>query len=403
MNTSKNKKKVAVLIINRANYGRLKPVLQAIQEHPDLELQLIVGSAMLLYRFGDDVRFIEEDGFKISARLNMIIEGGTPMAMAQSTGVALMSLPSILEQLNPDLFLVNGDRFEILPAAMAAAYMNIPLAHTLGGEITGTIDESIRHAVTKLSHIHLTAHKPAADRIVSMGEDPQNVFVVGNPSLDIAKTINDNPNIFNTLKEKINTRGIGKELNLDNPYILAYQHPVTTEHNKSIEQMKQTLQALHDTNIQIIMIWPNPDAGTEGSAKAIRDFREKNPNNKIHFFRSFNTEDYLTLLKNAQCVVGNTSSAIMEGGFFGTPAINIGTRQNGRERCINTIDVGYNYEEIKNAIKKQLDHGKYEQDLFFGDGMSGKRIADILFNTKVSIQKMFNKDKNYHLIKNLIK
>lgn len=394
-----NKRKIAVLIINRANYGRLKPVLKAINERPDLELQLIVGSAMLLYRFGEDIRFVEADGFKVAAKFNMIVEGGTPSTMAQSAGVGLMSLPSILEQLQPDIFLVNADRFEILPAAIAAAYMNIPLAHTLGGEITGTIDESVRHAVTKLAHIHFAAHKPAAERIVSMGENPNDVFVVGNPSLDIAKNISEKMDI-----EKFANidRGTGAPIDFTKPYILAYQHPVTTEHQNAKKQIEETLRALQEIGIQTIMLWPNPDAGTDLLSKGIRFFREKNPKNRILFVRSFGSEDYLELLKHASCVVGNSSSAIMEGGFFGTPAINIGTRQNGREQCINIINVGYDSNEIKTAILRQLTHGRYEPDYFFGDGKSGARIAEILATHTVKIQKQFNPQKNHHLIKNLL-
>lgn len=394
-----NKRKIAVLVINRANYGRLKPVLKAIQEHPDLELQLIVGSAMLIYRFGEDVKFIEQDGFKIAARFNMIVEGGTPTTMAQSAGVGLMSLPPILEQLQPDILLVNADRFEILPAAIAAAYMNIPLAHTLGGEITGTIDESVRHAVTKLAHIHFAAHKLAAERIASMGENPENIFVVGNPSLDLAKNTSDKMDV-----EKFSNinRGTGAPIDFTKPYILAYQHPVTTEHQDADSQIIETLNALQKCGKQAIMLWPNPDAGTDLLSKGIRKYRELAKPDNIHFFRSFNSEDYLEILKHAACIVGNSSSAIMEGGFFGTPAVNIGTRQNGREQCINVINAGYNSEEIKSAILKQLSHGRYEPDYFFGDGKSGERIARILAAHNVKVQKQFNPTKNYHLIKNLI-
>ncbi|PIR66421.1 MAG: UDP-N-acetylglucosamine 2-epimerase (hydrolyzing) [Parcubacteria group bacterium CG10_big_fil_rev_8_21_14_0_10_36_14] len=394
-----NKRKIAVLIINRANYGRLKPVLRAIQEHPDLELQLIVGSSMLLYRFGNDIDYIERDGFKISAKFNMIIEGGTPTTMAQSAGLGLMNLPTILEQLNPDIFLVNADRFEILPAAIAAAYMNITLAHTLGGEITGTIDESVRHAVTKLAHIHFAAHKPAAERIASMGEDPNNIFIVGNPSLDIAKTISEKINIEKFIDI---SRGTGSPIDFSKPYILCYQHPVTTEYQDAYKQIITTLEALRNINIQTIMLWPNPDAGTDMLSKGIRVFREKNPESLIHFYRSFANEDYLSLIKNASCIVGNSSSAIMEGGFFGTPAVNIGTRQQGREKCINVVNTGYSREEIENAIKGQLAYGKYNPDYFFGDGQSAKRIAEILANHNVQIQKQFNKEKGFHLIKNYI-
>lgn len=387
------KRKIAVLIINRANYGRLKPVLQAIVARPDLELQLIVGSSMLLYRFGEDVKYVEKDGFPIAARMNMIVEGGTPTAMAQSAGMGLLTLPPILEQLKPDLFLVNADRFEILPAAMAAAYMNIPVAHTLGGEITGTIDESVRHAVTKLAHLHLVAHTAAAERVVNMGERPENIFIVGNPSLDIARTISGVPNLEG---------GVGASIDLTKPYLLAYQHPVTTEHLEAAAQITETLSAIETIGMQTIMLWPNPDAGSDLLSKTIRSFREKGLMTPIHFLRSLSADDYLRVIKNAACAVGNSSSAIMEGGFFGTPAVNIGTRQAGRERCRNVLDVGHDRAAIVGAIRRQIAHGPYEPDYLFGDGKSGERIAKILATHKLVVQKQFDSRKNYAAVRNLI-
>lgn len=393
------KRKIAVLVINRANYGRLKPVIAAIATHPDLELQLIVGSSMLLYRFGDDVRYVEQDGFPIAARLNMILEGGTPTTMAQSAGMGLLTLPPVLEQLKPDVFLVNADRFEVLPAAMAAAYMNIPVAHTLGGEVTGTIDESVRHAVTKLAHLHFVAHPKAAERVVAMGEHPEDVFIVGNPSLDIARSLVERP--LTTELSRLET-GVGAPIDLEKPYILAYQHPVTTEHTDADRQITETLRALEDVGMQIVMLWPNPDAGSDLLSKTMRTFREQGPRTPIHFLRSLGAEEYLHLLKHAACVVGNSSSAIMEGGFFGTPAVNVGTRQAGRERCRNVVDVGYDRTSIATAIRAQLAHGRHEPDYLFGDGRSGARIAAILADHRMAIQKQFNGLRNHYAVRNLV-
>jgi UDP-hydrolysing UDP-N-acetyl-D-glucosamine 2-epimerase len=384
------KKKICVVIINRANYGRLKPLLKKIQNHPDLELQLIVGSSMLIYRFGQGINIMERDGFKIDAKLYMHVDGESNLTMAKSVGVGLMEIVSVFERLQPDLVITHADRYETIATAVAASYMNIPLAHTLGGEITGTIDEHVRHAVTKLSHIHFAAHEFAAKRIVQMGEDSKNVHVVGNPSLDIIKEMDKTISNDFWLKYGGKYGGTGGPIDLTKPYLLCMQHPVTTEVGKGREQIRMILDAVKSVDLPVIWFWPNNDAESNEIAKPMREEREKGLLPKIHFFRSLEVEDYLKLLNGAACIVGNSSSGIMEAGFMGVPAVNIGSRQAGRERCRNVFDVDYNLEEIKNAIKTQINHGRYEPDYMFGDGNASARIVGILEKfDSIRIQKQF--------------
>ena len=379
-------KKVCVFIGSRANYSSIKSAMRAIQNHSQLELQLIVGASAVLDKYGSVAELIKEDGFLISSSIHMLIEGETPVTMAKSTGLGLLEIPTILEQLKPDLVLVVGDRFEIMSAAIAAVYMNIPLAHTMGGEVTGTIDESIRHAITKFSHIHFPANRDSAERIINMGEVSKHVHVVGCPRVDIvAEVLKDDKRLSQSIFKEYG--GVGKEFDINQPFLLVSQHPVTTEYGSGENQISQTLQAVHEMNMPAIMIWPNADAGSEEISRGIRKFRENYKDNKIYFFKNLPMDVYIKLMEQTACLIGNSSSAIREGEFIGVPSVNIGTRQTGRERGENVIDVGYNKAEIINAIQSQIQHGKYQTQYIYGDGKSGERIAQILSTEKVEQQK----------------
>ena len=379
-------RKICVVVGSRANYSSIKSAMRAIQAHPDLELQLVVGASALLDRFGSVVEVIEADGFKPDAKVNMIIEGETPMTMAKSTGLGLLELPTIFDQLKPDIVISVGDRFETMATAIAAAYMNIPLAHTMGGEVTGTIDESIRHAVTKLAHIHFPANQQAAERIIRMGEDPEAVHTVGCPRIDVVAEIAQNGG---QLRERawLEYEGVGGEVNLDKPFLLVAQHPVTTEYGQGERQITETLLALHQLKMPTIMLWPNVDAGSEDVARGMRKFREHHRHDYIRFYKNFSVETYVRLVMGCACMVGNSSAAIREGAFLGVPAVNIGTRQMGRERSRNVIDVDYDREQILDAIQRQLRNGRCPSDPIYGDGHAGERIANILANCSVRIQK----------------
>lgn len=379
-------RKVCVVVGSRANYSSIKAVMRAVREHPDLTLQLLVAASALLDRFGSVIDVIQADGFTVNARVNMIIEGETPVTMAKSTGLGLLELPTLLELFRPDVVVSVGDRFETMATAVAAAYMNIPLAHTMGGEVTGTIDESIRHAVTKLAHVHFPANKLAAERIIRMGEDPSSVHVVGCPRIDLVAEI-INTNAGEQEQNFLNREGVGVPIDIREPFLLVSQHPVTTEYGEGERQIQETLEALEMVRMPTVMLWPNVDAGSEDIARGMRKFREKRHPDYIHFYKNFPVEMFIRLMHRAACLVGNSSAHIREGEFLGTPAVNIGSRQAGRERGENVIDVGHDRREIADAIRKQVSHGPYPSRHIYGDGRAGSRIADILANGQLRVQK----------------
>lgn len=379
-------RKICVVVHSRANYGRIKTVLRAIKENPELELQLIVGSSALLHRFGKVIDIIREDGFEPASVVHSIVEGETPTTMAKSTGLAIIELATHFENLKPDVVLTVADRFETLATAVAASYMNIPLAHTQGGEITGSIDESVRHAITKLAHVHFPATSRAADFLARMGEQRDAIYLTGCPSIDIvAETDHALPaDMFER------NRGSGSTLCQDKDYIIVLQHPVTTEFGDSFAQINATLAAVHPLaleGMQVVWLWPNVDAGSDDVSRGIRMFRERNDATNMHFYKNFGPEEYVQLLANARCIVGNSSSGLREGAYLGTPCVNVGTRQRGRERAANVVDVGYDAEEIGAAIRYQIAHGPYETSSLVGDGTAGKQIADILAKHEFIVQK----------------
>ena len=379
-------RKICVVVGSRANYSSIKSAMRAIRSHADLKLQLVVGASALLDRFGSVVDVIEADGFLPDAKVNMIIEGETPATMAKSTGLGLLELPTIFSQLKPDVVITVGDRFETIATAIAAAYMNIPVAHTMGGEVSGTIDESVRHAVTKLAHIHFPANQQAGERIIRMGEDPESVFVVGCPRIDIVAEIAQNHGSLPE-RDRLEYEGVGGHVNLDEPFLLVSQHPVTTEYGQGERQITETLIALNQLKIPTIMLWPNVDAGSEDISRGMRKFREHYRHDYVRFFKNFAVETYTRLMKQCACMVGNSSAAIREGAFLGVPAVNIGTRQMGRERGKNVIDVDYDGDQILDAIQRQLHNGHYPSDPLYGDGRAGDRIASVLAKCKVRVQK----------------
>ena len=313
----------------------------------------------------------------------MIVEGETPTTMAKSVGIGILELATQFENLRPDIVLTVADRFETIATAIAASYMNIPVAHTQGGEVTGSIDESVRHAVTKLSHIHFPATSRAKENLIRMGEDPRSIFLTGCPAMDVIADLDLGlpAGLFSR------DRGVGPEIDPAKPYLVVLQHPVTTEYGRGFDQINETIQAIMALGVQAVWLWPNVDAGSDDVSKGLRVFREKVRPGFIHFYRNFEVDDYARLIANCRCLVGNSSSALREGAFLGVPAVNIGSRQQGREHGENVIHVPHDAKRIEDAIRTQLDRGRFEPSHMFGDGTAGKRIADILVDVDVSIQK----------------
>ena len=380
-------KKICVFVGSRANYSSIKSVMKAIKNHPLLKLQVVLGASAILDRFGKVEDLIRKDGFEPDFTFHNLVEGENPATMAKSTGLGLMDASMIFNNLKPDMLVVVGDRFEMMSVTLAAAYMNIRIVHTMGGEVTGTIDESIRHAITKFAHIHFPANEDSRERIIKMGEDEKFVFNVGCPRTDLVADELKNDS-YNVLKDLFKVYGgVGREFDLTKPYLLVSQHSVTTEFGNNRQQIEATLKALEELELPTIMLWPNADAGGEDISKGIRTYREKNNPKWLHLFKNLPTHIYIHLMNTTSCLVGNSSSGVREGAFIGTPVINIGTRQNKRLRTNNVIQVDYNSKDIVSGIKKQLKHGKYESSDIYGDGTAGEKIANILLDSNPSIQK----------------
>lgn len=379
------KRKIAVVVTARPSYSRVRTALQAIKNHPDLELQLIVAASALLERYGSAVKYIEDDGFDITAKVFNVLEGENLSSMAKTTGIGILELSSVFDNLNPDIVVTIADRFETMSTAIAASYMNIPLAHIQGGEVTGNIDEKVRHSITKLADYHFTASDDAKKRVIALGENPEMVFNTGCPSIDIAADVLSNPEFdFDPLKKY---GGVGAPINYQGDYIVVMQHPVTNEYNESKKHIEETLAAVSELGIPAFWFWPNVDAGADGTSKGIRAYRENNKLNKIHFLKNMEPDDFLRLLINSRCLIGNSSVGIRECAYLGVPVVNVGSRQNRRARGENVIDVNYNAEEIKKATQQWINSPKPALSKIYGGGDAGKKIADLLSQLPLQFHK----------------
>lgn len=379
------KRKVCVVVTARPSYSRIKTALAAIQEHPDLELQLVVAASALLNRYGSAVRYIEDDGFEIAHRVYMVLEGENLTSMAKTTGLGLLEIATVFDNLRPDVVVTVADRYETIATAVAAAYMNIPVAHVQGGEVTGSIDEKVRHAVTKLADLHFVATQKAGERVIKMGEDPSMVFVTGCPSIDLAAEILKKPEL--DFDPFVKYGGVGKQVDLSNGYLVVMQHPVTTEYARAREHITETLHAVAETQLPTLWFWPNVDAGSDGTSGGIRSFRERYTPENIHFFKNMEPNDFLRLIYNGRCLIGNSSVGIREASFLGVPVVNIGSRQTGRERGQNVIDVDYARQAITQAVAYHFQNGRYQTDFTYGDGRAGICIAKKLSEVPLKIEK----------------
>lgn len=371
------RRKVMVMTASRADYSRYRSILFAIKKTANLELQLVVAGAHLLERFGNSVRDIENDGFKIQEKIFQNLEGENLVTMTKSTGYTIVELASTIDRLKPDIALVMGDRFEALAFATAAALMNVQIAHVQGGEVTGTIDESLRHAITKLSHFHFPSTMESAERITRMGENPDNIYDVGCPAVDtlLSFEVGTRIDAFESLIPFIK---IPKRPKVEEPYLLVLFHPVTTEYESVQDQIKQVLYAISESGIQTIMLWPNLDAGSDEISIGIRHYLAKSPIDNLFMFKHFSMQVFAQLMAHADCMVGNSSAGIREACYFGTPVLDIGSRQQGRERSANVIWSSVDKDAILMGIKKQINHGRYDKEYLYGRGNAGTRIAEVL-------------------------
>jgi len=375
-------RKVCIVLTTRGNYAKMKSTIGEIDADPRLKLQLVVGGGILLDRYGEYCTHIEKDGFNIAERVKFLVDGDSSESMAMSAGLATLNLSQTFARLRPDIVLVIADRYESLSVAHAAMCMNINIAHLEGGEISGSIDERIRHAITKLSHLHFPATHEAAERISNMGESTDSILTTGTLSLDLISRLAFADTRL--LKDFLDLQGSGDEVDIEGDYLVVSQHSVVTESTESIDQMSATLDAITKIQMPVIWILPNMDVG-ESSAAAV--LSRKNSNLKIRKIVSIPMELYALLLKNSRCLVGNSSSGIRECAYLGVPVVNIGTRQNGRKQAVNVLDVPYEQSAIEVAINMQLKAGSYQKETLYGDGSAGKKIVAALASFQFSLDK----------------
>ncbi|MGV8947228.1 MAG: UDP-N-acetylglucosamine 2-epimerase [Lutibacter sp.] len=379
------KRKIAVVVTARPSYSRVKTVLTAIQNHPDMELQLVVAASALLDRYGSAVNYIEKDGFTIAARVFNVLEGENLTAAAKTTGIGILELSTVFDNLKPDIVVTVADRFETMATAIAASYMNIPLAHIQGGEVTGNIDEKVRHAITKLADYHFVASESAKERVIKLGEDPNMVFNTGCPSIDIAKEVLQSKILPFDPYEKYG--GVGAKPDLADGYLVVMQHPVTTEYKDSRKHIEATLEAVYSLQKPTLWFWPNVDAGADGTSTGIRAFREKHQLPYVHFFKNMESEDFLQLLQHSDCLIGNSSVGIRECSYLGVPVVNIGSRQNRREQGNNVINVMYTQKKIEEAVLQAMQNGKLGSSLIYGNGKAGIKIGELLAKLPLQFHK----------------
>ena len=381
-------RKIAVLSEARATYGYIKNVMHLIERSERLDLQLIVTGMHLLKEYGSSINEILRDGFTPAARVDMYVGGDTPTAWSKSLGVEIQGLAQVFDMLQPDLLLVAGDRAEILAATVAAAYMNLPIAHIQSGDLSGHIDGSARHAITKLAHLHLPACEDSAERVRKMGEEPWRIFNVGAPQLD---------DVVHGKKMERAELARMFEVDFDRPVLLVIQHPVLAEAGAAKQQMEETLAAVRDSGYSALVIYPNVDAAGQEIINVIRRYEDDVL--RIKAFKNLDREVFLSLLTAVSVLIGNSSVGILEAPSFKLPALDIGSRQTGRMRACNVITVpDFDRRAIGQAIKRALQDTTFRTALEacenpYGDGNSSERICRVL--EEVDLGRLLNKQMTY--------
>jgi len=381
------KKKICFVIYNRSNYARLKPILETLKKSKLFELQIVLTSSSILFKYGDLKKIIINDGFKVNYSFFSHIEGENNLTMTKSVSLIINELTTALQIIKPNIVVTIGDRYETMATGICCSFLNIYLVHIQGGELTSSIDEKVRHAITKLSNLHLVCTNQAKKIVIQMGEQKNKVFNVGCTSIDLIKKIN--------LRKKITLKkykfGVGKKVDLSKKYVVVLIHPNTLDYKKNFHLVLNTFNAIKKLNMQTIWIWPNIDAGSDLISKFLRSKRELEPNLNINFYKNFEPEDYLKIINKSECLVGNTSSGIRECSYLAIPFINIGDRQDQRERGMNVFETRINGKEILRNIQKAIKtKKKIKRSNLYGNGNSGSKILKILKKVDLNISKKFS-------------
>ncbi len=387
-NTQKQKRKVCFIITSFIHYARGFLILEELKKRDDVDLHIIIGGTALLSKYSSNYahvrKILESEGYENIYETHFNLEGDSNVVKAKTAGLGVIEFSLLFNNIQPDVVVVRGDRFEILSAATAASYMNISIAHIEGGDLSGTLDESVRHSITKLSHIHFTTNEPAKKRVLRMGEKKEYVFNFGSPDVEVVHRVANSNGIVDLSKT-----GSGAKVDTKKDFLMIMYHPVTSNLKKIKKHTKDLLEVIHETGIPSVWFWPNFDAGAEEISHEIRHFKDNTLDHKIRFMRYLPPKEFLSLLKNTKCLIGNSSAGIKECSYLGTPVVNIGNRQNKRLQTDNVLDVDEHNESIKSAIKKQLDVGVCGGSDLYYKGDTSKKIAEKIATVDLYTQKSF--------------
>lgn len=386
------KRKVCFVITSYIHYSRNFLVLRELQKRPDIELHVVVAGSALIAKYSarraNVLDMLERDRIKHVYEIHFNLEGDKPVVKTKTAGLGVIEFSAVYNQINPDVVLVRGDRFEVVSAALAALLMGIPIAHIEGGDVTGTLDETIRHVITKLSHIHFTTNDAAKKRVLKMGEDKHYVFNVGSPDIEVVEHV--------LKKQKptdldMKNTGSGATVDLSKPYVMVMFHPAHNELKRLPEYTRLLLETLHELNIQTLWFWPNFDAGAEeGITREIRLFDDKVAEHQIRFLRYLPPEEYLTLLNHTQCLIGNSSAGIKECSYLGIPVVNVGSRQHRRLRDgTHVCDAAYTKRSLIKCITRQLKQARYPKSKVYYKPHTARQIATKLATASLYTQKEF--------------
>lgn len=390
MSRKSTKRKVCFVITSFIHYSRNFLILKELNKRKDVELHVVIGGAALVSKYtsrdAELRKLLHNDGCTRIHELHFNLEGDSHIVKSKTTGLGIIEFSTIFNDIKPDVIVVRGDRFEVLAATVAAAYLNIPIAHIEGGDLSGTLDESVRHAITKFSHIHFVTNEDARKRVIRMGEKDTYVFNMGSPDIEVVHMVQNTPHNPSRYLEK----GSGAPIDFSGGFMMVMYHPVASEVSVMTKHTRLLLETIHALDIPVIWFWPNFDVGAEEVAGQLRSFNDKVTNHKIRFMRYLAPHDFISLLSRATCFVGNSSAGIKECSYLGIPVVNIGSRQNNRLRTKNVIDTDHDVEKIRKAIQYQLKRGKYPSDKTYFVKNTAVNIAKTLATIDLYTQKSFS-------------
>lgn len=381
-------RKVCFVITSFIHYSRNLLVLEELKKRKDVELHIVVGGSALLSKYSSKFAHIKDllkkDGHTRLYEIYFALEGNDFSTKAKTAGLGIIEFTTLFNNIKPDVVVVRGDRFEVLSATVAAAYMSIPVAHIEGGDVSGSIDESVRHAVTKFSHIHFATNEPAKERILRLGEHPKYVFNFGSPDIEVVQKLSKK-----SKKIDLKKTGSGAHFDLKDGYMMVMFHPDINDVKKIHTYTKNLLKAVHEVGLPTLWFWPNFDAGAEDLSQELRIFKDEVKGHKIRFMRYLGPREFVWLLNNAKCLIGNSSAGVKECSFLGVPVVNVGKRQNGRLKAQNVVSVDFDSNKIKKAIEDQIKVGRFKSSQLYFAKNTSKNIAETIATVPLYTQKIF--------------